>query len=56
MRYFTILSLVTGINYSLEIELDRTLENYSDDGIKIIDENQKSPLFDEITLYALRII
>lgn len=36
-RYFVIESIVTGVSHSLEIDVQRTLENYSDDGILTID-------------------
>lgn len=55
-RVFTLQSLVTGVVNQLEIELDRTLDNLSDNGLKTIDENERSPLFDEIIAYAIRII
>jgi hypothetical protein len=38
-RIFMLQSLVTGTVNLLETELDRTLDNLSDNGIKTIDEN-----------------
>ena len=49
-------SIVTGVNHSLEIDVQRTLENYSDDGILTIDAQEKSPLFDAIYSYTLRVL
>lgn len=40
----------------LEVDLEKTLENFSDDGIKTIDENEHSPLFHEILAYSLRVV
>ena len=55
-RYFVISSIVTGINNQLEIDLERSLENQSDDGLKTIDESERSPLFESILTFVLRII
>lgn len=55
-RTFIIYSLVTGVKNSLEIELERTFDNYSDDGFKTIDESEKSPVFDKVFSYVIRII
>lgn len=55
-RYFTALQIVTGYAHVLDIDLEKTLDNYSDDGAKTIDEHEQSPLFDKIYAYALRII
>ena len=32
------------------------LDNYSDDGVKTIDDNEKSPLFDTIIALAIQVI
>ena len=37
----------------MELDLERTLENFSDDGMKVVDENSGSPLFDNLLGYAL---
>lgn len=55
-RYFVIESIVTSVNHSLEIDVQRTLENYSDDGILTIDDKEKSPLFDAIYSYVLKVL
>jgi hypothetical protein len=36
--------------------LERTLDNYSDDGVKTIDDNEHSPLFDKLFGYLFRIV
>lgn len=36
--------------------MQRTLENYSDDGILTIDDKEKSPLFDAIYSYVLKVL
>lgn len=55
-RFFVLQSLVTGVMNQLEVDLEKTLENFSDSGIKTIDETQHSPLFHEILAYSLKIV
>jgi hypothetical protein len=44
------------LSHSLEIDLEKTVENYSDDGIKTIDDHENSPLFDKVFAYVFRIL
>jgi hypothetical protein len=55
-RYFTLLSIMTNVNHQLDMELERILDNYSDDGVKTIDENENSPLFEAVLGFTLKII
>ncbi len=55
-KYYAALSIVTGYTCVLDIDLEKTLDNYSDDGAKTIDDNEKSPLFDKLYQYTFRII
>jgi hypothetical protein len=47
---------MTGMGNSLELDLERTVENFSDDGAKTIDESGNSPLFDKLFNYVFRIL
>jgi len=38
------------------MDLERTLDNYSDDGAKTIDDNEQSPLFDKLFGYLFRLV
>lgn len=44
---------MSGVQSIFEIDLERTLDNFSDDGLKVFDEASGSPLFDSVLGYAL---
>lgn len=52
-KFAILVSLVSGVQSVLEIDLERTLDNFSDDGLKVVDEASGSPLFDNVLAYAL---
>jgi hypothetical protein len=55
-KYNAVAQIVTGMGNSLELDLERTVENFSDDGAKTIDEHGNSPLFDKLFGYIFRIL
>ena len=38
------------------MDFERTLDNYSDDGVQTINESEQSPLFDKFYSYVLRFV
>jgi hypothetical protein len=55
-RYYAVLQIVTGYGHQLDIDLEKTLDNYSDDGARTIDEQENSPLFEKLLGYVFRIV
>lgn len=52
-KFAVLVSVVSGVQSVLEIDLERTLDNFSDDGLKVVDEASGSPLFDSVIAYAM---
>ena len=55
-KYNAVFQIVIGLGNSLDLDLERTTENFSDDGAKTIDEHGNSPLFDKLFGYIFRIL
>lgn len=55
-KFYVATSIVTGYNHQIEMDLEKVLENYSDDGVKTIDDSEQSPLFEKFLAYIFRLI
>lgn len=55
-RFSVLVSLVSQEAIILDIDLEQTLDNYSDDGLKTVEDNGSSPLFDNVLTYALNVV
>jgi hypothetical protein len=49
-------SVLTGSLVVLEVDLEKKVDDFSDDGAKTLEENETSPLFDQILAYALNVL